>query len=75
MHIQLETVVPDPYVVVLSNNQFFTLDVLSRGGKLLTIRELQHQLDKILETSKLNKGDDTVSSFYQLFKIKYVMLM
>ncbi len=75
MHIQLETVVPDPYVVVLSNNQVFTLDVLSRGGKLLTIRELQHQLDKILETSKLNKGDDTVSSFYLLFKFKNVMLM
>jgi len=50
---------PANYVVVLSNNQVFLLDVYHNNdpSKPLSVKELQHQLERIREESRRNTSD------------------
>lgn len=63
---QIVTLKPEPYVMVMSNKQFFVLDVLDRAtNRPLTVKELQHQLDRIIhESHQSHDGRVVVHSLF-----------
>lgn len=49
----IATFEPEPYVLVLSNKQFYVLDVLDKASnRALTVKELQAQIERILQASQ-----------------------
>jgi hypothetical protein len=50
---QIATFEPEPYVLVLSNKQFYVLDVVDKASnRALTVKELQTQVERILQASQ-----------------------